>query len=155
MDILKGLLFINNKDVFEEYGAFLREEKEGENKNYSALFTPAKSKDHACVSFREEDGERYPEVLVPALEARDITLSFAIIAGNKADFFKKYDSFLSMLRNGINGWITLQLPEVDKTYKLIYLSCPGYEQLTDLNGSEVIAAFQIKFREPKPALKTV
>ena len=60
-----------------------------------------------------------------------------------------------MLRNGVNGWITLRLPEVDKTYKLIYLSCPGYEQLTDLNENEVIAAFQIKFREPKPALKTV
>jgi len=151
MDILKGLLYINDKDVFVEYGAFLCENKSGERKNYTALLSPAKAKEHTCVSFREEDGERYPDVLTPALEARDVTLSFAIVAASKSDFFKKYDAFLSMLRNGRNGWIVMRLSEIDKTYKLIYRSASDWEQLTDLSGSEVIASFKVKFREPKPA----
>lgn len=151
MDILRGLLYINDKDVFVEHGAFLCEDKSGDHKNYAALLSPAKAKDNISVSFREEDGERYPEVLTPALEARDITLSFAIVASSKSDFFRKYDSFLAMLRNGRNGWLDLRLTEINKTYRLIYRSASDWEQLTDLSGSEVIASFKVKFREPKPA----
>lgn len=36
-DIMKGLLFINNRDVWTDFGAWLVEDKEGETKNYSAL----------------------------------------------------------------------------------------------------------------------
>ena len=37
MEILKGLLYINNVDVYETYGAFLTEEKQGDTSNYDAL----------------------------------------------------------------------------------------------------------------------
>ena len=79
-----------------------------------------------------------------------MTLSFAIVASSKSDFFKKYDAFLSMLRNGRNGWIVMRLSEIDKTYKLIYRSASDWEQLTDLSASALIASFKVHFREPKP-----
>ena len=74
MDILKGLLLINGVDVFVDYGAFLAEEKAGDTKNYSALLKPPSAKPHTAVSFREKDGEKLPDALLPAWEARDVTL---------------------------------------------------------------------------------
>ena len=76
MDILKGLLLINGTDVFTAYGAYLVEEKKGDNKNYSALLKPPAAKSHTAVSFRERDGEKLPDSLLPAWEARDVTLQF-------------------------------------------------------------------------------
>ena len=58
MDVLKGLLLINDVDIFTDYGAFLVEEKPGENKNYSSLLKPPATKTHTAVSFREQDGEK-------------------------------------------------------------------------------------------------
>ena len=66
MDILKGLLLINGVDVFVDYGAFLAEEKAGDTKNYSALLKPPSAKPHTAVSFREKDGEKLPDALLPA-----------------------------------------------------------------------------------------
>ena len=39
MDVLKGLLLINDIDPFDAYGAFLAEDKPGDMKNYSSLLT--------------------------------------------------------------------------------------------------------------------
>ena len=41
MDVLKGLLLINDIDPFDAYGAFLAEDKPGDMKNYSSLLKPA------------------------------------------------------------------------------------------------------------------
>lgn len=60
MDILKGLLLINGTDVFTAYGAYLVEEKKGDNKNYSALLKPPAAKSHTAVSFRRETGRNCP-----------------------------------------------------------------------------------------------
>ena len=40
MDILKGLFYINGVDVYEEFGAFLSEDKQGGTANYSSLLKP-------------------------------------------------------------------------------------------------------------------
>lgn len=149
MDILKGLLYINEDDVYERYGAFLSENKAGEYKNYSALMKPSASKSHVAVNFREHDGERYPEKLLPALDARDVVLQFAICAPDKESFFLRYHDFVQMLRNGNNGFLNIKVPELNKTYRMIYLSCSEWEQLTDF-GNEVAARFSVKFREPSP-----
>ena len=53
MDILKGLLLINGTDVFTAYGAYLVEEKKGDNKNYSASGKVA----HGCIIPGERRGE--------------------------------------------------------------------------------------------------
>lgn len=150
MDILNGLLYINGDDVYDTYGAFLREDKAGEYKNYSALMKPAASKGHTAVNIRERDGESYSSCLVPALEARNVTLQFAILAPDKDTFLTRYHDFVTMLRNGINGFLDLRVPELNKTYRMIYLDCTGWEQLSDFEG-EVVARFSVKFREPSPS----
>lgn len=149
MNILEGLLFINDGDVYKTCGAFLTEDKDGDNTNYAALLTPPKMKAYTAVSFREEDGEKLPDKLTPAFEARDVTLQFAIAGSGKADFIKKYQDFLTLLKS---GWLNVRLPELGKTYRLYYKECSGYDQLTALDGTTVAAKFKVKFREPVPTI---
>lgn len=150
MNVLKGLLLINDVDVFTDYGAFLVEEKVGENKNYSSLLKPPPTKTHTAVSFREQDGEKLPETLVSAWEARDVVLHFAIIASDRQQFLLRYSTFLAFLKAGDKGWLKLYLQELDRTFRLYYKECTDYSQLTDF-GREVAAKFSVKFREPSPA----
>lgn len=154
MDIREGLLYINDKDVFKTYGTFLTEEKEGEFSNYDTLIKPPAMKSHVAVSFREEDGEKLPDILTPAFEPRDITLFFAILAEDKAAFIKRFSAFVELLKTGADGtgWLNIFVPELGKTYRVYYQSCSQYSQLTTLEGGEVAARFKVKFREPKPTI---
>lgn len=149
MDILKGLLYINDEDAYEEYGVFLSEEKPGDAKNYSALMKPSKAKSHTPVDFREQDGEKYPVRLVPALEARNVELQFTLEAADKDTFFIRYGRFVSTLKNGAEGWLSFYLPEINRTYRFFYLECSSWNQLTTFEG-KVYASFKVKFREPNP-----
>ena len=145
--MLAGLLIINGTDVYNEFGAFLTEDAAGKHDNYSALLAPPKTKTYVSVDFREDDGEKLPEVLPdPAFQARDVSLYFAILSDNAANFFEKYYDFISFLKS---GWLELELIELAKTYKMYYLECSGYEQLTPIDG-QVVARFKVKFREPVP-----
>ena len=138
MDVLKGLLLINDVDIFTDYGAFLVEEKPGENKNYSSLLKPPATKTHTAVSFREQDGEKLPETL-------------AIMASDRRQFLIRYSAFLAFLKAGNKGWLNLYLQELDRSFRLYYKECTDYSQLTDFGG-EVAAKFSVKFREPAPVL---
>ena len=150
MTILNNLLLINGVDVFVTYGAFLAEDRDGEMANYSALLKPPAAKPHVCVNFREQNGEKLPSVLVPAFEARDIVLQFAILAANKTIFLQKYAAFVAFLKNGASGWLNIHLPELSKTYRVYYMSCTEYGQLTSFE-TDVAAKFSVKFREPEPS----
>ncbi len=149
MHILEGLLHINDTDVFAAYGAFLCEDRASDNTNYAALMKPASMKPYVAVNFREQDGEKLPEVLLPRFEPRDITLQFAICAPTKEAFTAQYNAFVSMLRA---GWINLRVPELSKTFRLYYKECAGYTQITPVSDNEVVAKFKIKFREPVPTI---
>lgn len=149
MELLKGLFFINDIDIAEQYGAFLTEEKEGEHTNYSALMKPPASKTHTAVECREDDGEELPEELVPAFKSRDVTLTFAIIAATPADFFRKYSAFFRFLGS---GWLELRLPELYRTFRMYYSDCTEYKQLTIFEDGTVGANFKVKLYEPKPEL---
>lgn len=151
MEVLRGLLMINDVDVFTTYGAFLSEDKPGDGKNYSALLKPAAAKSHVAVSFREHDGEKLPGTLLPALEARDVTLQFSIVAANRVLFLQRYSSFLNFLKTGDRGWLNIRLPELEKTFRMYYKDGSDYKQLTDFEG-EVVAKFSVKFREPVPTV---
>lgn len=148
MEILEGLLFINDIDVYVRFGAFLTEDKPGDTANYSALLKPSPLKTTKPVNFREENGEKYPEELTPASEARDVTLYFAIAAESGPDFMKKYEDFIKMLKS---GWLNIRLPELTKVFRMFYVSCSEYSQLTALNDGRVAARFKVKFREPSPS----
>ncbi|MDL2243849.1 hypothetical protein LJB84_03310 [Bacteroidales bacterium OttesenSCG-928-J19] len=149
MELLSGLLYINDKDVFKTYGAYLTENKEGDFSNYSALMKPASMKPYTAVAFREEDGEKLPNVLTAAFEPRDITLYFAITAENKSEFLTRYRAFVTVLKS---GWLNFYLPELGKTFRFYYKDCGEYEQLTTFDNDTVAARFKVKLREPKPTI---
>ncbi|WP_418981729.1 hypothetical protein [Alistipes sp.] len=147
--ILEGLLSINGIDPWTEYGAFLVEEKPGDMKNYTALLKPSAVKPQKEVSFREMDGAKVPPRIVQRWEARDVTLQFCIFAADRKEFHARYSGFLEMLRTGVNGWLDIHLPELDRHFKMFYKECSDYKQLTDFEG-EVAGRFSVKFREPNP-----
>ena len=149
MEILRGLLYINDVDAYDTYGVFLSEKNPGDMENYNALLKPAESKGHTCVDFREEDGEKYPDVLKTTLKARDIELTFTIEAENKEEFFAKRKAFVSALRTGVNGWLDLRLSDLDRSFKVFYISFSNWSQLTGFEN-KVYASFTVKFREPNP-----
>lgn len=150
MDVLTGLLTINDIDPYVEYGAFLAEDKAGEAKNYSSLLKPSAVKTQKEVSFREQDGAKVPEVIVQQLQPRDVSLQFAIVATDRAEFSKRYAAFVRMLQRGKDGWLDFYFPELKRHFRMFYKEATDYKQLTDFEG-EVAGKFYVKFREPQPA----
>ncbi|GHV66998.1 hypothetical protein FACS1894199_11590 [Bacteroidia bacterium] len=145
--ILDGLLFINNVDVYQTYGVFLSENNASDHANYSALLKPSDIKPTIAVNFREENGEKLPDELLPRSEPRDISLQFAIIATSTTDYKQKYKSFVQFLKA---GWLNINVTELGETFKMYFLSCDNYDQLTALNDNTVAAKFKVRFREPVP-----
>lgn len=149
MDILKGLFYINGVDVYEKYGAFLSEDKQGGTANYSSLLKPPAVKVQKEVSVRERNGVDVPTTIVQTWQARDISLQFTIVADDGAAFLARYRAFIAMLITGNKGWLDLYLPELDRHFNVYYKESSNYKQLTDFEG-EVGGKFYVKFREPKP-----
>lgn len=149
MDILSGLFYINGVDVYEEYGAFLSEDKQGDTTNYSSLLKAPAVKAQKEVSVRERDGVDVPNAIVQTWQARDVSLQFTILAEDRVSFLKRYGAFISMLKKGNQGWLDLYLPELDRHFNVYYKDSSKYKQLTGFEG-EVGGKFHVKFREPKP-----
>ncbi len=149
MDILEGLLYINNVDIYQKYGAFLAEKTNGGHENYDTLFAPAAIKEQVSIDIREEDGEKLPDTLDIVFKPRDVVLFFAIKASSRADFLKRRTDFIQFLRTGNKGWLEFRLTEIEKTFRFYVKDFPSWEQLAfadDFSG----ARFQVTFREPKP-----
>ena len=150
MDVLTGLLLINDIDPFDAYGAFLAEDKPGDMKNYSSLLKPAAVKTQKEVSLRERHGVTVPSTIVQRREARDVSLQFAILAADREEFLSRYASFVEMLQTGEEGWLDFYFPEMNRHFHLFYREASDYKQLTDFEG-EVAGKFTVKFREPLPS----
>lgn len=150
MDVLTGLLTINDIDPYVEYGAFLSEEKPGDMKNYSSLLKPAAVKPQKEVSLREEDGVRLPAVIVQRRQAREVTLQFSILAAGREEFVARYAAFVEMLQRGDDGWLDFYFPELERHFRLFYREASDYRQLTDFEG-EVAGTFTVRFCEPQPS----
>lgn len=146
MNILEGLLYINDIDVYKRYGAFLCEDKQGDMSNYEELLKPASAKAIPSVSFPEQNGEETADTIVIKKEPRDVSLFIAIQADNVTQWFSRYNAFLAFLRS---GWLNIRLTELDVVFRMYYKSCKQYSQLTSFEGS-VCAQIKITLREPKP-----
>lgn len=149
---LKGLVIINGTDIWTEFGAFLTEEKKGGRENLTAIMTPAKAKSHVGVNIRERDGVKYSSKLDTRSEERDVTLHFALFAKTKGEWLLRYRNFISFLKQGEDGWLSVSLPELDLTMRMFYVSCSGYKPLTYLWKEGVQAGrFKVTFKEPVPS----
>ena len=106
------------------------------------------------MDIREENGEKYSDRLTVANEARDITLTFALYAPTKREWLERYMSFISFLKTGDKGWLSLYLPQLELTLRVHYLECPGFTPLTYLWREGVQAGrFKVKScREPEPII---
>lgn len=151
-EALKNLVIINGKDIWTEFGAFLTEEKKGGRENLTSIMSPSKVKTHVAVNIREENGSKYSSVLDVKNEERDVTLHFALFAESRSEWVQKYRDFITFLKEGENGWLSMRLPELSLTMRLFYVDCPGYKPLTYLWKEGVHASrFKVKFREPVPS----
>lgn len=149
---LNGLVIINDKDIWTEFGAFLTEEKKGGRENITAIMTPSKAKGHVGVNIREHNGVKYSSKLNPCNEERDVTLHFALFAKSKSEWLRKYREFISFLKQGNDGWLSVYLPDLDLTMRMFYVSCTGYKPLTYLWKEGIQASqFKVTFREPEPS----
>lgn len=148
---LKGLVIINGKDIWTEFGAFLTEEKKGGRDNLTAIMAPSKAKSHVGVNIRERNGVKYSAKLDPRNEERDVTLHFALFAETKDEWLRRYRDFITFLKEGNDGWLTVSLPDLALTMRMFYVNCPGYKPLTYLWKEGVQASrFKVTFREPEP-----
>jgi hypothetical protein len=149
MAVLQGLLYINNVDVYVQYGAFLAEKERGGHENYDALFKPAKTKEQVAINVREQNGEMLPATLNVQFEARDVTLYFGIEAANRAQFLARRAAFKEFLRAGSNGWLNFVLTEINYTFRFYLKDFGGWEQLR-FEDNVSFARFPVTFREPNP-----
>lgn len=151
--ILSGLVLVNGTDIWTEYGAFLCEDRRGSMDNLTAILTPSKAKTETAVDFREEHGERYSDTLTPRNEARDVTLHFALYAKTRSAWLKQYAAFVTFLKQGQNGWLEVEFPQLELILRLRYTETTKFTPLTYLWGEGVHAGkFKVKFREPVPVV---
>ena len=150
MEVLEGLFFINDTDVYARFGAFLAETAEDRHDNYDSLLAPPTLKEQPEVSFREENGVRTPDTLTQAFDARDIMLRIAITAPDDTAFLSRYVAFVNFLKSGDNGYLTLRLADVGMEFRVYAVGFSDYSQLIPFGNGEIAASFSVKFREPKP-----
>ena len=151
--ILKGQVLINDTDIWETYGVFLREERKGGHENLNAIFAPSKTKGQVAVNIREEDGEDLSDTLLVRSEGRDVVLHFALMAENASEFMAKYVAFIQFLKTGREGWLTFNFPTLDLRLRMYAMEWPnGFTAVSNLwAGGIQCGAFKVKFREPLPS----
>ncbi len=148
---LDGLVIINGTDIWKEFGAFLTEEKKGGRENLNAILKASKVKSHVGVDIREHDGTKYSAKLDVRNQERDITLHFAIFAPTVEEWIDRYGKFLTLVKQGKDGWLTMRLPTLGLTMRLFYVENTDFKSLTYLWKEGVQAGrFKVKFREPEP-----
>lgn len=149
MEELEGLLIINDTDVWLRFGVFLTEEKKGGRENLTAIMTPAKAKGQVGVNIREHDGTKYPKELDCRSEERDVTLHFALYAGTKTEWLRRYREFIAFLKS---GWLEFRFTELDLHMRMFYVDSSNFKPLTYLWKDGVQASrFKVRFKEPEPS----
>lgn len=127
-----GRLKINGTDAYTMWGVVL------EDGSYNKLLSGDSMKEYTKNESRSLDGV---EVLIknPRLKERTITLTFLLIGSS---FLSQFSAFLATLQSGL---IHLNVPELNKTYKLIYEANTSVTQIGLTMGK-----VSVKFLEPKP-----
>lgn len=151
--ILGGKVLINGTDIWKAYGAFLAEKKRGDRNNLKAIMAPSKLKEHVAVDIREENGEKYSAVLDMKNQARDVKLCFALYADTRDNWLSQYKAFIAFLKQGDDGWLDINFPDLDMTLHVFCKECSDYEPLTYLwKAGKQASRFYVTFREPNPVI---
>lgn len=149
-NVISGQVTINGYDLWDDFHAFLRDEKKEVKENLNALLSPARMKGHVAVDLREQDGERHSQNLTPKSEGRDVTLHIAVQASSSADFVTRYRNLIAFLKTGDRGWLHFSFPTLGLDMDMYCKEFPsGFTSLTNLwIPAEQCGAFKVTFREP-------
>ena len=149
MKVEEGLLFINDIDM-ATLGVFLCETEAGGHKNYDALMGGLEMKEQTAINYAENDGEELPDEIVQHVKARDIQLTFAIVADNATEWLSRHGAFRTLL---LSGWLNMRVPELNRTFKCYTKSMPAHSQMTlPKKDGRQIATMTVVLREPKPGI---
>lgn len=80
----------------------------------------------------------------PEVDQREVTLEFVIEGKDRTDFFRKYNSFMRVLRA---GEVVLYIPTLSNWHRLWYLSATSFDHFRF-----AACKLAIKFNEPNPDL---
>lgn len=114
---MKGKLFIDGKDAFEEYGLFV------EQYGYKALIQMPAFKNVTTTEWEEYDGEE-PDLMTPLLDSKTFSIHFCLTnifgAGN----------FYELITD--KAYHIFQFVELGKSYKLRLVSNPSLSSFVNL-----------------------
>lgn len=134
----KGQLYINDVDMFEEYGVSM------DNNALSTLMQYPERKEFIKNESRNGDGTQYVLTNLPPLKEREITLTFHMYANSDSQFLSRYNAFQELL---LSGKIRLRTSfQSDVEYRLLYISCTQFTQFR-----REYASIGVKFIEYNPA----
>ena len=77
------------------------------------------------------------------IDERSLSISLFVNGATQTDYLLKYEALVTELQKGI---VTLYIPLLNKTFRLLYDGCSKYGDYGLTKGK-----FTIKFREPNPA----
>ena len=130
-----GELFINNKDAYTTYGAWV------ESVSPFRQFAPMK--EYTTNKSPLRNGKEV-DPAAPKVDERDITLTLCLEGRTEAAMEARLDALETVLRSGM---LEIRIPRHNsKVYRVSYVSCT---QFADYNGR--LAKFILKFNEPNPA----
>lgn len=134
---MTGVLFINNKDAYINWGIIFGET------SFTALLTPAPLKNYIQNKSALIPGKQVLTDNPPKVDERDLQLVFYLKAKNLDQFLTRYNNFVAELEKGVIDIRTKYQPGV--TYHCTYISCAQFSQF---NGR--LGKFVLKLNEPNP-----
>lgn len=117
----KGQLYINDVDVYEQYGVSM------DNNALSALMTPVARKAWVKNETRTEAGTQYLLSEVPKAKERELTIGLHMFASNEEQFMERYLAFVTILSQSALLKIRTSF-QSDVVYRCVYDSCTQFTQ---------------------------
>ena len=127
---------INGKNL-STFGAYLM------SGAIEALLTPAPIKKPIENDSPIADGKSILWGNRAYIDERSVSISIFIDGASQSDYLAKYEAFISELQK---GEVVLNIPTINKKFRLIYDGCSKYGDYGIKKGK-----FVIKYREPNPA----
>lgn len=140
---MKGDLFINGLDAWENFGANMHD---GFIDTLTEFLTP---KEYIECESRLEDGKRVIVGDTVKISSRNLSLSFTIEADTPKELSERKAAFFKEM---MKGNVKIKVPEVsDEVYNLIY---KGNGTPYGMNPQRTFCHFMLKFDEPNPKNRT-
>lgn len=141
---MKGELFINGKDAWEEWGVNMGKEFLDTIDSFVSL------KEYIENESRLEHGKRILTEVSPKISSRELSLSFTIQGADAGDYRDKRKAFEGEL---LQGRVNIVVPSLGaEVFKLVYL---GRNITYAMNKSRTFSTITAKFEEPNPMDRAV